>query len=83
MVHLLKPAVIAGGDYQTSIGFTLGEIFSFGSLEFIADRFGSPSLSPDCPHHNHAIVGGLSSNSDHPNDPAMDYRIAARHWAPS
>jgi hypothetical protein len=46
MVHSPKPAIVADGNHQTNVGFTLGKTICFGSLVFIIDRFGSLSLSP-------------------------------------
>jgi hypothetical protein len=47
MVHSLKLAVIANGECQTGIRFAIGETIRFGSLQFIADRSSSLSLSPE------------------------------------
>jgi hypothetical protein len=38
---------------------------------------------PDCPHHNHATIGGHSSTSKHLDGPAANYRTTTRHRAPS
>jgi hypothetical protein len=47
IIHSPKLAVIANGEYQTSVGFALGETICFESLKFITDRFGNLSLSPE------------------------------------
>jgi hypothetical protein len=39
-------AITTGGERLSCDGFSLGETISFGSLEFIADRFDGLSLSP-------------------------------------
>jgi hypothetical protein len=44
MVHSPKLAEIDDDKHQTDVGFTLGETIHFGSLEFIANLFGSLSL---------------------------------------
>jgi hypothetical protein len=46
MVHSLKPVIIIDGNHQTGVGFALCETIRFGSLEFMAKRFSSLSLSP-------------------------------------
>jgi hypothetical protein len=47
MVHSPKYIIIANGKSLASVGFALGKIICFGSLEFIANRFGDLSLSPE------------------------------------
>jgi hypothetical protein len=47
MIHSPKLIVVANGEHQTGVGFTLGETIRFEGLEFIADRFSSLSLSPE------------------------------------
>jgi hypothetical protein len=45
MVHLPKLIVIVDSKHQTGVSFTLSKTIHFGSLGFIADPFGSLSLS--------------------------------------
>jgi hypothetical protein len=45
MLHSPKLAVIDNNKHQIDVGFTLGETIHIGSMEFIADHFGSLSLS--------------------------------------
>jgi hypothetical protein len=47
MVHSPEPAIITDGHRQATVGFALGETIHLGSLEFIANRFGRLSLSPE------------------------------------
>jgi hypothetical protein len=47
MVPSPKPIIVVDGNTLTGVGFALGETIRFGSLEFIADRFGDLSLSPE------------------------------------
>jgi hypothetical protein len=46
MVPSLELAVTADGECLSCGGFSLSETIRFGSLKFIADRFGGLSLSP-------------------------------------
>jgi hypothetical protein len=46
MVPSSALATAAGGKRLSCDGFSLGETFHFGNLEFIADRFSGLSLSP-------------------------------------
>jgi hypothetical protein len=46
MVHSSTLTVTTNGEHLTSGGFSLIESVHFGSLEFIADYFGSLSVSP-------------------------------------
>jgi hypothetical protein len=65
MVHSLKPIVVANGNNLTDVGFTLSKTIRFGSLEFIVDRFGDQSLSPEgndsCVIFVGMVHSGLSS----------------------
>jgi hypothetical protein len=63
MVHSPKLTVVTNGEYQTDIGFALDETILFGSFEFIADRFGRPSLSPKGNDSGAAFVGMVHSGS--------------------
>jgi hypothetical protein len=45
MVHSSTPIVTTDGESLTCGGFSLNETICFGSLEFIANYFGSLSLS--------------------------------------
>jgi hypothetical protein len=47
MIHSPKPTIIANNNNLTGIGFAWGETIRFGSLEFIANRFGNLSISPE------------------------------------
>jgi hypothetical protein len=46
MVPSLVLIIAIGGECLLCDGFSLGETICFGSLEFIADRFGGLILSP-------------------------------------
>jgi hypothetical protein len=46
MLHSSVPSIANNGERLTYGGFSHGETFGFGSFEFIADYFGSLSLSP-------------------------------------
>jgi hypothetical protein len=47
MVPSPKAIIIADDNTLIGVGFTLGKTIHFGSLEFIAERFGNLSLSPE------------------------------------
>jgi hypothetical protein len=47
MVQSPKLTFIANGNNLAGVGFSLGETIFFGSLDFIADRLGNLSLSPE------------------------------------
>jgi hypothetical protein len=47
MAYSPKLTSIANGNNLTSVGLTPGETICFGILEFITDRFGDLSLSPE------------------------------------
>jgi hypothetical protein len=47
MVPSPKAIIIADDNTLTGVGFSLGKTIHFGSLEFIAKRFGNLSLSPE------------------------------------
>jgi hypothetical protein len=47
MVHSSTLTVTIDDEHLTRGGFSLNEIVRFGSLEFIVNCFGSPSLSPN------------------------------------
>jgi hypothetical protein len=46
MVHSPKLTFVANMNNLTGVGFAPTEAICFGSLEFTADCFGNPSLSP-------------------------------------
>jgi hypothetical protein len=46
MVYSPKPIVITDGNNLTGTEFARGETIYFWSMEFIIDRFGNPSFSP-------------------------------------
>jgi hypothetical protein len=48
---------------QTNVGFTFGETICFRSLEFIAGRFGSLSISPEGNDSYTIFVGMVHSGS--------------------
>jgi len=47
MAHSLVLTITADGELRTSLDFTSGEIFRFGSMEFTANRFGRLNISND------------------------------------
>jgi hypothetical protein len=47
MVHSEKLTIVTDDNYQTDVGFALGKTIRFGRWEFIAERFGSRSLSTE------------------------------------
>jgi hypothetical protein len=61
MFPLSAFAVTANGERLSCVGFSLGETIHFGSLEFIADRFGGLSLSPNCSSFHLRVFLGLSN----------------------
>jgi hypothetical protein len=63
MVHSLKLTIITDGKRHTGIGFSPGETIYLGSLEFIADRFDSMSLSLDESDSGVVFVGMVPSGS--------------------
>jgi hypothetical protein len=46
MVHSSTLTITTYGEHLTCDGFSLGKTICFENLEFIADCFGSPRLSP-------------------------------------
>jgi hypothetical protein len=63
MVHSSTFAVSTNGECLTCSGFSLDETVCLGSLEFIADCFGSLSLSPMGSHLDAIFVGTTHSRS--------------------
>jgi hypothetical protein len=63
MVYSLKLTIVANGNNPTNVGLTSGETICFGSLEFIIDRFGNPSLSLKGNDSDAMFVGMLHRGS--------------------
>jgi hypothetical protein len=63
MVHSPKPVVTTDGNHQTDDGFTMVKSIHFGSLEFVADRFGVLSLFPEGNDLDVAFVEMVHSGS--------------------
>jgi hypothetical protein len=63
MVHSLKPVIITDGNHQTGVGFALCETIRFGSLEFMAERFSSLSLSPKGNDSGTVFIGMVDNGS--------------------
>ena len=57
MAHSLVLTIAADGELRTSLNFTSGEIFRFGSMEFTANRFGRLSISSDGDNSGARFVG--------------------------
>jgi hypothetical protein len=66
MVHSPNPTIITDTNNQTGIKFALGETINFGSMEFIADRFGNMSLFPKENDSVVIFVGMVHSRSPSP-----------------
>jgi hypothetical protein len=66
MVHSSTLIDSTDGEHLTYGGFNLGKTIHFGSLEFIADCFGSLSLSPKGNNSGVAFVGMAHSGSPSP-----------------
>jgi hypothetical protein len=63
MVHSLKPVIIIDGNHQTGVRFALCKTIRFGSLEFMAKRFSSLSLSPKGSDSGTVFIGMDDSGS--------------------
>jgi hypothetical protein len=66
MVTFLALAVAADSERLACDVFSLGETICFGSLEFIADRFGGLSLSPMRGGSGAAIMGSTHGGTPSP-----------------
>jgi hypothetical protein len=58
-----ETVIVTDGDHQTGVGFALGKIVRFGSLEFNVNHFGSLSLSPEGNDSCVVFVGIVHSGS--------------------
>jgi hypothetical protein len=63
MVHSSTLVVTANGKHQTDGGFTFSETIHFGSLEFIANHFGSLSISNEGNDSGIVFMGMAHSGS--------------------
>jgi hypothetical protein len=63
IVYSLKLTFVANGNNLTSTRLTPGETICFGSLEFIAGRFGNLSLSPEGNDPGTVFVGTVHGGS--------------------
>jgi hypothetical protein len=66
MVPLLVLAITVDGERLSHSGFSLSETIHFGRLKFIADYFGSLSLSPQRDGSNVTAMGSTSSGPPSP-----------------
>jgi hypothetical protein len=63
MVTSPKLPFVANGNNSTGVGLTPGETIHFGSLEFIADLLGYPSLSPEEGDSGAIFIGMVHNGS--------------------